>query len=154
MMCFYNGARMQISRKIEYGLRAALFLASVPDGAVVPFREIARRMGVPQDFLAKILKRLVQRQVVQSTRGARGGYRLARGAAQVSFLDVIEAVEGPLTVNRCTTEPRGCNLSPNCTMLAVWKLGQDRMLEVYRAATLDKLAMSDLRAIAGPALPG
>ncbi|MHB8877687.1 MAG: RrF2 family transcriptional regulator [Myxococcaceae bacterium] len=145
---------MQISRKIEYGLRATLFLASVPEGQVVPFREIARRMGVPQDFLAKILKRLVQTKVVRSTRGARGGYCLARGAAEVSFLDVIEAVEGPLSVNLCTTEePRGCSFSMSCTMLKVWKLGQDRMLEVYRAATLDKLAMRDLRAIALPGLP-
>ena len=145
---------MQISRKIEYGLRAALFLASMPEGEVVPFREIARRMGVPQDFLAKILKLLVHPQLVRSTRGAHGGYRLARGAAEVSFLDVIEAVEGPLTVNRCTSEHRGCDFSMTCTMLKVWKLGQDRMLEVYRAATLDKLAMSDLRAIEGKAQPG
>ena len=146
---------MQISRKIEYGLRATLFLASVPEGEVVPFREIARRMGVPQDFLAKILKRLVQNQVVRSTRGARGGYRLARPAAEVSFLDVIEAVEGPLTVNRCTSggEHRGCDFSMTCTMLSVWKLGQERMLEVYRAATLDKLAMRSLGTLALPPLP-
>lgn len=135
---------LQISRKIEYGLRAMLFLASVPAGEVVPFREIARRMGVPQDFLAKILKKLVSGKMVSSMRGARGGYALARPPGEISFLDVIEAVEGRVTVNVCTDSRSGCHFSPKCTMLSVWKLGQEKMLEVYRDAKLDKLAMSGL----------
>jgi Rrf2 family protein len=135
---------LQISRKIEYGLRAMLFLASLPAGEVVPFREIARRMGVPQDFLAKILKKLVSGRMVSSTRGAHGGYALARPPSEISFLEVIEAVEGRVTVNLCTDSHSGCHFSPMCTMLSVWKLGQEKMLEVYRNAKLDKLAMSGL----------
>ncbi|MFL5318270.1 MAG: RrF2 family transcriptional regulator [Myxococcaceae bacterium] len=137
---------LQISRKIEYGLRAMVYLASIPDDVVVPFREIAKRMDVPQDFLAKILKTLVSRKWVLSTRGARGGYRLARPAAQISMLDVIEAVEGPVVVNVCQDNHDACKLSKSCTMYGVWKLGQQRMLEVYRHATLDKLAMTELKA--------
>lgn len=136
---------LQISRKIEYGLRAMVFLASVPEGQVTPFREIARRMGVPEDFLAKILKTLVSRRMLRSTRGARGGYSLARPARDISFLDVIEAVEGPIQVNVCQDSHDACKLSRSCTMYGVWKLGQERMLEVYRHATLDKLAMKDLQ---------
>ena len=136
---------LQISRKIEYGLRAMLYLASIPEETVVPFREIALRMDVPKDFLAKILKTLARKRLVDSTRGARGGYRLAKPSAEISFLDVIEAVEGPVNINRCTTDSHdGCNFSTSCTMLGVWKLGQERMLEVYRQATLDKLAMRQL----------
>ena len=60
----------QISRKIEYAMRAMIFLASQPLERMVPFREIARRMDVPEDFLAKILKTLVERNMVRSTRGA------------------------------------------------------------------------------------
>src|SRR5262245_25895843 len=92
---------LRISRKIEYGLRAMVFLASRPVTEVVPFREIARRMQVPEDFLAKILKTLVSRRLVTSRRGARGGYSLSKPASQISFLDVIEAVEGPVIVNVC-----------------------------------------------------
>jgi Rrf2 family protein len=136
---------LQISRKIEYGLRAMIFLASLEPGALVPLQEIARRMDVPQDFLAKILKTLVAKKWVRSMRGARGGYSLARPAREVSFLDVIEAVEGPVIVNVCQDSHDACKLSRSCTMYGVWKLGQERMLEVYRSATLDKLAMSDLR---------
>jgi Rrf2 family protein len=136
---------LQISRKIEYGLRAMIFLASQPPERTVPFKEIARRMEVPQDFLAKILKTLVERGLARSTRGAHGGYQLARPSREISFLDVIEAVEGPVVVNVCQDSHDACKVSRSCTMYGVWKLGQQRMLEVYRAATLDTLAMADLR---------
>lgn len=136
---------LQISRKIEYGLRAMVFLASVAEGQVTPFREIARRMGVPEEFLAKILKTLVGKKLLRSTRGAKGGYSLSKAARDISFLDVIEAVEGPVKVNVCQDSHDACKLSRSCTMYGVWKLGQERMLEVYRHATLDKLAMKDLQ---------
>ncbi len=135
---------LRISRKIEYGLRAMIFLASVPEGTVVPFREIARRMDVPQEFLAKILKTLAQKKLLASTRGVNGGYRLTKAPAEISFLDVIEAVEGPVSVNVCQDPSHSCKLSPACTMYGVWKLGQERMLEVYRNTKLDALAMKQL----------
>jgi Rrf2 family protein len=136
----------QISRKIEYGMRAMIFLASQPLERKVPFREIARRMEVPEDFLAKILKTLVERELVRSTRGAHGGYALARPAREVSFLDVIEAVEGPVVVNVCQDGGHeACKATGSCTMYGVWKLGQQRMLEVYRNTSLDRLAMTELR---------
>lgn len=136
---------LQISRKIDYGLRAMIFLASQPPERVVPFREIARRMDVPEDFMAKILKILVAKKMVLSTRGAHGGYQLAHAPCDISMLDVIEAVEGPVKVNVCQDNHDACRLSKACSMYSVWKLGQERMLEVYRAATLDKLAMHELR---------
>lgn len=134
---------LQVSRRIDYGLRAMIYLASVAAGSIVPFREIARAMDVPQDFLAKILKTLVNGGLVQSVRGARGGYRIARPAREISFLDVIEAIEGPVRLNVCLSEAgkESCGLSPSCTMYSIWQQGQERMLEVYRSARLDHLAM-------------
>ena len=126
---------LRISRKIDYGLRAMIYLASIPDGAVVPFREIARRMAVPEDFLAKILKQLVDQELVRSTRGPHGGYALARAATDISFLAVIEAVEGPIALNVCLDD-EGCAREGSCTMASVWREGQDKMLEVYRQRKL------------------
>jgi Rrf2 family protein len=130
---------LQISRKVDYALRAAIYLASQPETRISTFREIAHRMEMPEDFLAKILKLLADKGLVKSTRGSHGGYRLAKPAREVSFLDVIEAVEGPVTINLCLDGRESCNLTPSCTMYGVWKLGQERMLEVYRSATLDQL---------------
>ncbi|MFT3837107.1 MAG: Rrf2 family transcriptional regulator [Myxococcaceae bacterium] len=144
------GHPLQISRRTEYGLRAMVYLASKPQSAVVPFREIAVRMDVPQDFLAKILKKLVKERLAVSSRGARGGYSLGRPATEISMLDVIEAVEGPVQVNLCTdggdNTHDGCAFTGACTMYGVWRLGQQRMIEVYRHAKLDKLAMAGLQA--------
>ncbi len=131
---------LRISRKIDYGLRAMIYLASIPQDAVVPFREIARQMDVPEDFLAKILKTLVDQGLVRSTRGPHGGYALARAPAAISFLDVIEAVEGPVALNVCLDGEDACGHSTSCTMVQVWKQGQERMLDVYRQARLADLA--------------
>jgi len=131
---------LRISRKIDYGLRAMIYLASIPAETVVPFREIARQMDVPEDFLAKILKTLVDQALVRSTRGPHGGYELARPSSEISFLDVIEAVEGPVAVNVCLDGEDACGHSTACTMVQVWKQGQDRMLDVYRQAKLSELA--------------
>lgn len=135
---------LKISRKIDYALRAMIFLASVPPEQVVPFREIARRMQIPEEFAAKIFKTLATKGLVKSTRGVHGGYSLARPTSEISFLDVIEAAEGPVVVNLCLDGGDACKLTPSCTMYAVWKEGQERMLEVYRQATLDKLVMQSL----------
>jgi Rrf2 family protein len=136
----------QISRKIEYGTRAMLFLASLPDGMTTSFREIARRMDIPEEFLAKILKTLVKAELVKSVRGARGGYSLAQHASDISFLQVIEAVEGPVALNVCTDKEHtsGCKFTGSCSMVSVWRQGQEAMLAIYRATKLDKLAMRQL----------
>ncbi len=132
---------LKVSRKIEYALRAVIHLAAMTPGTVVPFREIARAREIPQDFLAKILKTLVDAGIVRSLRGARGGYRLGRPAGEISVLDVIEAVEGPIQINVCLNQTGRsiCGQSPGCTMYDVWRDAQDKMLEVYRATKVDRL---------------
>jgi Rrf2 family protein len=135
---------LQISRKVDYALRAMIYLASIPGDRIAPLPEISARMDTPEDFLAKILKTLADQALVRSTRGAHGGYQLAKPAREISFLDVIEAVEGKITVNLCLDGKESCKLTPSCTMYGIWKLGQERMLEVYRAATLDTLAMKGI----------
>ncbi len=132
---------LRISRKIDYGLRAMIYLASISHEAIVPFREIARQMMVPEDFLAKILKTLVDEGLVKSTRGPHGGYALAKPASDISFLDVIEAVEGPIAINVCLDGDDPCGKAEACTMVGVWRLGQEKMLEVYREKKLVDLAL-------------
>jgi len=132
---------LRISRKIDYALRAMIYLASIDAAAVVPFREIARQMLLPEDFLAKILKTLVDHGLVRSARGPHGGYALARAAETVSVLDVIEAVEGPVAINVCLDGEDPCSKASACTMVDAWPRGQEKMLEVYRDAKLSTLAL-------------
>ena len=132
---------LQVSRKVDYALRAMIHLAAQPEGTREPLHDIAARNNIPREFLAKILKGLGDAGLVSALRGPGGGVSLARPPSRISFLDVIEAVEGKVTVNLCLDGKESCKLTPSCTMYGVWKLGQERMLEVYRAATLDTLAM-------------
>ena len=130
---------LRISRKIDYAIRAMIHLAGIPDGTVVPFREIGRQMDVPEDFLAKILKTLVDQGIVRSTRGPHGGYKLARPADSINVLEIIEAAEGPVAINVCLDDDDACSRQPICAMSAVWREGQDRMLDVFRRTNLSTL---------------
>jgi Rrf2 family protein len=132
---------LQISRKIDYGLRAVIHLAGLPAGKVASLQDLASTLHLPREFLAKILKVLAGRGLVRSSRGAHGGYQLARPAREISFLDVIESVEGPVQLNVCLDHKDRCDVSASCTMYHVWKAGQDRMLDVYKNTTLAELAM-------------
>jgi Rrf2 family protein len=130
---------LQISRKVDYGLRAMIHLAALPEGVREPQQEIAARYDIPREFLAKILKTLADRGLVSALRGPRGGVALARPADRISFLDVIEAVDGPVVMNLCLDETQGCSQGATCTMQSVWRAGQERMLDVYRTTTLADL---------------
>ena len=130
---------LQISRKIDYGLRAMIYLAGLPLGRVASLQDLSSTLRLPREFLAKILKGLAERGLVRSARGVRGGYQLARPARDISFLEVIEAVEGPVQLNVCLDHKDRCDVSAGCTMYHVWKAGQERMLEVYRRTSLAEL---------------
>lgn len=128
---------LQISKKIDYALRAMVYLASLPPERVVPFRRIAAECKTPKDFLGKIMKVLADRKLVVSVRGSAGGYRLARAPSDITFLDVIEATEGTVALNQCVDDPSVCPNHLTCTMSSVWQRAQSQMLDVLRHTTLE-----------------
>jgi Rrf2 family protein len=143
---------LQISRKIDYALRAMIHLAGLPAGKVATLQDLSLPLHMPREFLAKILKVLTAKGLVRSSRGAHGGYQLARPARDISFLEVIEGVEGPVQLNVCLDHKDRCDVSAGCTMYHVWKAGQDRMLEVYRRTSLAELVAEQPQAPAPIAL--
>ena len=95
---------MKISRRSEYGLAAVLYLASQPSGKLSLSDEIAGRCGIPRNFLAQILARLRRKGILGSVRGKKGGYYLKAEPARLSMADVLEALEGPITLIRTIKE--------------------------------------------------
>ncbi len=87
---------MRVSAKTDYAIRAALELAAAPDEKPVKGERIATAQAIPLRFLENILMQLRHAGLVDSRRGAEGGYRLARPAAEVTLADVIRAIDGPL----------------------------------------------------------
>ena len=130
---------MQIPRRVDYGLRAVIYLSDQLPGKCCSIAEIAKHQGVPKKFLEKIIQVLVRRGLIQSKRGSAGGYRLARPAETISFCDVIEAIEGPISVNACLDHALGCDQIPRCTMIGVWSEVQRSVTEVLSRTTIAAL---------------
>ncbi len=130
---------MQISRKVDYALRAIIYLSLQKNGRPVPVQEIASRRRIPKKFLEKIIQDLIRSGLVKSHRGAHGGYTLARTPEHVSFRDIIESVEGPISLNVCVTEQHDCSVIASCNMQRIWQEGQRRLLEFFADTTLADL---------------
>lgn len=95
---------MALTKKTGYGLVAMTHLAKLPEGEVASAREIAERFGVPASLLMNVLKKLGAAGYVESVRGARGGYRLARPPDEITLADIVTALEGPLRLAECLTD--------------------------------------------------
>jgi len=91
---------MRVSAKVDYALRALAELAAAPPGGPVIAERLATAQEIPPKFLENILLELRRAEIVASQRGAEGGYRLAKPAAEISLADVIRAVEGPIATVR------------------------------------------------------
>lgn len=130
---------MQVSRRVDYALRAAIYLARQEPGRAATVSEISTSEGIPKKFLEKILQDLIHAGLVASRRGAHGGYALTRAASDVSFKQVMEAVEGPIALNVCVGDRSLCSVSPTCGMQHVWAEGQRRLIELFAATRLAAL---------------
>ena len=93
---------MKLGDGVEWGLHCCTLLALLPDDAALPASRLAEFHGVPAAYLAKHLQSLSRAGIVEAEAGPRGGYRLARPPAEVTLLDVVEAVEGRAPAFRCT----------------------------------------------------
>jgi Rrf2 family protein len=130
---------MQIPRRVDYGLRAVIYLAAQDRERCCSIAEIATQQGVPRKFLEKIIQDLMHRGLIKSKRGSCGGYTLARSPEAISFYDVIEAIEGPVAVNACMDQHLSCDQLPRCTMVGVWREVQRKVTEVFTRTTIADL---------------
>ena len=110
---------MQITRETDYAIRCVHFLSTRKDGTLIVDR-IAEQMCIPKTFLAKILQKLVKAGIVKSFRGAKGGCQLSRKPEDITLLDVIEAIQGPVAMNACALDSSVCGLSSTCSVHPVW----------------------------------
>lgn len=107
---------MNINQATDYGFRAVLYLAEQDEGEIVEAHTIAQDVVVPMRFLLKIMPSLIKAGIVKSQRGAGGGYALAKAPEDISLLDILEAIEGPIRLNRCLIDEDLCTrqAAPEC----------------------------------------
>jgi len=136
---------MKFSTSIEYAIHGLIYLAKAPAGMPVLTSEIGRATSVPEAYLRKVFQQLGRSGMVTSQRGARGGFRLARDAGQISLKDVVESIDGSLPMYTCLKELRGCTLGLPCPVHSAFEEARHRMAEVLEATSIEDLLVDITR---------
>jgi Rrf2 family protein len=135
---------MRISAKADYAVRAAVELAAAPDEKPVKAERIANAQGIPLNFLENILGELRHAGIVRSHRGAEGGFRLAKPAAEIAIADVIRAVEGPLASVRGGPPEQAEYAGASEALLRVWIAVRANLRSVVEHVTVADVASGRL----------
>lgn len=130
---------MQLTRAGEYAIRAIVYLAAQPEGKISLISDIAEVQEVPRSFLAKIIQTLTKVGLVRSHRGVKGGVTLAKRPQDITLLEVIEKVEGPIFLNVCLIRPGECHRDVTCPVHLVWREAQISLTGVLNRYTMDML---------------
>ena len=135
---------LRMSRLTDYGTVVLAHLAT-NESTHVSAAEVAAASGIAFPTVSKLLKSLAKAKLVHSTRGARGGYRLARQPHSISAAEVIDALEGPVSITECSASNSQCDYEHNCNVGNAW---QRINIAIRRA--LDDISLADLQRTNGP----
>jgi FeS assembly SUF system regulator len=139
---------LRVTKLTDYATVVLTVMAA--GDAVLSATEIAERAGLEPPTVSKVLKPLSQAGLVEGFRGAHGGYRLARPAASIRLIQIIEAMEGPLAVTECSVHEGQCGLESSCGMRSNWRRINDVIVQALEGVTLQELLPSGH---AGPNIP-
>jgi len=130
---------MQITRQADYAVRAVLYLARVGNSERSATSTIAKEQSIPPSFLAKIISQLSISGLLNTSRGARGGVTLAREARNITLLEVVEAIDGPIQLNECVGDNNACTFEDNCPIKPVWCDAQDELVTRLRNTNFEQM---------------
>ena len=123
---------MQITRQADYAVRAVMYLANVGNSERSATSTIAKEQNIPPSFLAKIISQLSIAGLLHTSRGARGGVTLARDPKDITLLEVVEAIDGPIQLNECVGDSGVCTFEDKCPIKPVWCDAQDELVTRLR----------------------
>ncbi len=126
---------MQITRQADFALRAVIYLSRLEENEKVATSLVAEDQEIPPSFLAKIISQLSITGLIHTSRGARGGVSLAKPADEISVLDVIEAIDGPVFLNECTGNSTSCPFLDSCPLRDVWREARTDLVDKLSSAT-------------------
>lgn len=144
---------MKLSTRSTYGVRAMLALALQPPGSgPLMVKDIAGQQKLPATYLEQLMVLLRKAGLVTAIRGAHGGYTLARQAAEITLLEIIEVLEGPLSLTDCPTDAGCCGHPETCVLQDLWQQASQALIGVFSKITLATLAEQQRTRVAGAAL--
>lgn len=142
---------LRVTKLTDYATVVLTVLAARPE-AVMSAAELAECAGLESPTVSKLLKPLAQAGLVESFRGANGGYRLARPAAAISLVQIVEAMEGPLAMTECSLHDGQCGISGQCGVRNNWRRINDVVADALRAVSLAEM-LGDAHAPRLPSSP-
>ncbi|MCS6775322.1 MAG: Rrf2 family transcriptional regulator [Chloroherpetonaceae bacterium] len=135
---------LSLSKQADYALLALAYLARVEEGRLVNAREIALKFDLPAELLAKILQRLARADLLVSTPGPTGGYRLARSARSISVGAIVVAVDGPPALVPCLrSDHNDCEQSRHCTIQRPLARLNQRIFQMLERVSLAEISADD-----------
>ena len=130
---------MQITRQADYAVRAVLHLARMNGNQRAATSQVAKAQHIPPSFLAKIISQLSIAGLLHTSRGARGGVTLARAPKDITLLEVIESIDGPIMLNECVGENSICTFDDDCPLRPVWCDAQEELVGRLRNTNFQTL---------------
>lgn len=125
---------LQIARHTDYAARIVLHLACLEEGAQASIGEIAEKRLLPAPFVRRLISKLVKGGILATVRGSGGGIRLGRPASEISLLDLVRVMEGPIALNQCVDNDHACPFTAQCPVQTAWT-DATRILETQLAST-------------------
>lgn len=135
---------LRLSKLADYATVLMTAVAAAPERTHTGV-ELAERTHIPAPTVAKLLKTLTRGGLLESSRGAHGGYRLARAAEGITMADVILALEGPISITDCSNGGGSCSIEHDCAARANWRLINQAIRQALEAVTLAQMAASPAR---------
>lgn len=135
--------RLELTRRGDYAVRAMLALASHPEDGWLSVARISGAMEIPERFLPRVMKELVLSGLVEGRLGRTGGYRLARPAASITLLDVIQAVEPDDGARECVLRGGPCGRDGTCAVHDVFTDARGALLDRLATARLSELSITN-----------
>lgn len=127
-----------IRRKTDYAMRSLIYMARFPIGKKLSIKIIAKKQRLPVTFLRKIFQKLSQRKIVNSSPGPAGGFYLLKKPQQITLKEILEVVQGPISLSDCLSNSNICKHSRTCKM----KFGLSN-IQYKLISLLDKYTLKD-----------
>jgi len=132
---------MKLSTRGRYGVRLMLDLALHYGEGPVLLKDIAGRQGISEKYLWQLINPLKTVGLIGSTRGAHGGYVLARPPEEISLKEIVRVLEGSLCLVDCVENPAVCDRSQTCTSRDIWSEASNQISQILESMTLDKMVV-------------
>ena len=131
---------MQITRQADYAIRAVLYISKLGENQRAATSQIAKEQRIPPSFLAKIISQLSIAGLLQTSRGARGGVMLARSPEEITLLDVVESIDGPIALNECVHDDGACSFGDDCPLRPIWCDAQEDLVNRLKSTNFAQFA--------------